>query len=173
MEAVGKRYGSREQFMKIMSPTLHARVIREPERCFFGDAPTLAVLNATYGENTAVAWLMVQLNSVSRFCGCREKLTDEVTEELATGIASEWYYIKTSEFLLFFGWLKMGRYGTFYGNVDPIVICSAFRQFLEERNSAYSKHEQYIERQRRKNESENAITYEEWQKRKERQKENT
>lgn len=165
MAEVGSRYGTREQFMQKMSPRYQPYAAQNPERSYFGDAPTLAVVNRTYGDNTAVMWLIPQLNNVSRFCGCKERLTDEVTEELARSIAAEYYYLKTSELMLFLQWFKMGHYGRFYGAVDPLVITTALQDFILDRRTAYTK--QAMEEERRKREAwanDDNMTYEEYQK---------
>ena len=171
MEAVCRRYGNREKFLHQMSPIYQTYAAQNPDKAFFGDAPTLTVINATYGKNTAVMWLIPQLNNVSRFCGCKERLTDEVTEELARSIAAEYYYLKTSELMLFLQRFKMGHYGRFYGAVDPLVITTALQDFLADRRTAYAKHQQEEERKQREAwEKEERITYEEYKQLKEQQK---
>ena len=68
---------------------------------------------------------------------------------------------------LFFFQFKAGRYGKFYGNVDPMTITSALREFADERNVIYIKHEQELrDKQKAIDDAEsrrNAITYEQWQ----------
>ena len=171
MEAVCRRYGNREKFLHQMSPIYQTYAAQNPDKAFFGDAPTLAVINTTYGKNTAVMWLIPQLNNVSRFCGCKERLTDEVTEELARSIAAEYYYLKTSELMLFLQRFKMGHYGRFYGAVDPLVITTALQDFLADRRTAYAKHQQEEERKQREAwEKEERMTYEEYKQLKEQNK---
>lgn len=43
--------------------------------------------------------------------------------------------LKVSELLLFFHWLKCGRYGRFYGMVDALFITSALLAFMDERKA--------------------------------------
>lgn len=69
--------------------------------------------------------------------------------------------------MLFIYRFKAGRYGRFYGSVDPLVIVESLRKFCEERSYAYDKHDAEIREQREKEDSKNAITYEEYLKRKE------
>ena len=38
--------------------------------------------------------------------------------------------------MLFFSRFKQGRYGRFYGSVDPLIIMSALIDFVRERNDA-------------------------------------
>ena len=162
MAEVGRRYGTREQFMQKMSPRFQPYAAQNPERAYFGDAPTLAVVNRTYGDNTATIWLIPQINSVTRFC--KDKVTDEVTEELAISIAVRYYYLKTSELMMFFQNYKMAVYG------EPKFksITTALRQnFLEERKAAYAKRVQEEERKKREAwENDDNITYQEYLRRK-------
>lgn len=64
--------------------------------------------------------------------------------------------------MLFIWWFKSGKYGKFYGSVDPLVISSALRDFLRDRYSIIESEKS------RQNEKECAqtrkpgISYEEW-----------
>ena len=68
--------------------------------------------------------------------------------------------------MYFFFLFKSGRFGSFYGSVDTIVITQSIREFLKIRNDEIES----IERKRNQEESErrskdfakNAISYEEW-----------
>ena len=83
-------------------------------------------------------------------------------EECAFVIATEFYYLKTSELMLFFHRFKTGRYGRFYGSVDPLIITTALRDFVAERASAYERHEQEERDKREQEEKKNAMTWEEF-----------
>ncbi len=73
-------------------------------------------------------------------------------QQCATVIATTYHYLTVSELMLFFFRFKAARYGRFYGSVDPLVITSALRDFVRERNDAYFKHEQE-ERERKEREA--------------------
>ena len=92
-------------------------------------------------------WLVPQLYNLSEYCGCREKLQGTPLEECASVIAMEFYYLTVTELMLFFHWFKTGRYGRFYGSVDPLVITTSIREFIRERNTEIDRHE----REERKN----------------------
>ena len=84
----------------------------------------------------------------------------------ATGrrICAEYHWLKITEVLLFFHRFKMGRYGRFYGSVDPMVVTCALRQFIDERNEILAQYEQQ-EREKRQREYDRthpAMTREEW-----------
>ena len=157
-------YGSREQFMVAFNPDVQSMVCRDEDVCFFGGAPTLASINAAYGEQTAAMWLVPQLYNLSEYCGCRDKLQGNPLKECARVIASEFYFLTVTELMLFFHWFKAGRFGRFYGSVDPLVITSSLREFLRTRGYVIERHEQ--EERRRKDEEERranpVISYEEY-----------
>jgi hypothetical protein len=58
----------------------------------------------------------------------------------------------------------MGRYGRFYGSVDPMVVTCALRQFIAERNEIIAQYEQQERemRQREYDRTHPAMTREEW-----------
>ena len=92
--------------------------------CLFSPSPTLSDLNATYGKNVPIAWIMAQLFSLSEFCGAKEKMSEDKAEQTAFIIASSHYYLKVTELILFFHQMKAGHYGQFYGVIDPNVSVS-------------------------------------------------
>ena len=69
--------------------------------------------------------------------------------------------------MLFFVRFKSGRYGKFYGSVDPLVITTSVRDFINERTFAYEQHDREVRSRREKEERKKAITYEEYLRRKE------
>lgn len=138
------------------------KVCKDPDLCFFGDAPVLSELNMTYGEMTATMWLVPQLYNLSEYCGCKEKLQGKPLEECASVIAIEFYYLKVSELMLFFHRFKSGRYGRFYGSVDPLVITTSLRTFLNERNQAIYEQEEAEREKRRRESLKNCISYEKY-----------
>ena len=157
-----KAYGSRENFLVTFNPDIQRKVCSNIEICFFGGAPTLTELNVTYGDNTSTMWLVPQLYNLSEYCGCRDKLQGKPLEECASVIAMEFYYLSVTELMLFFHWFKSGKYGRFYGNVDPLVITTSLRDFIKERNLAYDRHEQEERDRKRQEEEKNAISWEEY-----------
>ncbi len=130
--------------------------------CFFGDYPTLANLGSQFDKKYPVAWLMAHLHDLSEFCGCKDKLSGHPLQQCAGIISTDFYWLKVSELMLFFHRFKSGRYGKFYGSVDPIAIMAALKKFCRERNIAYGERENE-EAQRRMEESrKNACTWGEY-----------
>lgn len=156
------RYGDRTKFLSLFNPDLQMKVCKDSQLCFFGDAPVLSELNMAYGEMTATMWLVPQLYDLSEYCGCKEKLQGKPLEECASVIATEFYWLKVSELMLFFHRFKSGRYGRFYGSVDPLVITTSLREFLKERNCVIEAREQEERRIKDEESKRNAITYEEY-----------
>lgn len=127
-----------------------------------GDYPVLAVLRREYGRNAPTMWLIPQLVDLSEFSGSKNKLEGHALESTAALIADEYYYLKISELALFFRWLKLGRYGSFYGAVDPMFIMASLRSFVRERNSELERMEYEVRRVERAAAAADAVTYEEY-----------
>ena len=140
-ETMIRRFGDRASFLNLFNPDLQMKICRDAQLCFFGDAPVLSELNMAYGEMTATMWLVPQLYNLSEYCGCKDKLQGKALEECAGIIAAEYFYLKVSELMLFFYRFKSGRYGRFYGSVDPLVITTSLMAFIEERNEAIGERE--------------------------------
>ncbi len=155
-------YPDRETFFKAFTPDKQIRLREDIDKCFFGDAPSLSVLNATYGRQTAAMWLIPQLYNLSEYCGCRDKLQGNPLKECASIIASEFWFLTVTEIMLFFVRFKSGRYGRFYGSVDPFVIMTALRSFLDERAAAIERHEDEQREQAFVEWRENATSWEDY-----------
>jgi len=81
-------------------------------------------------------------------------MTIEQMEQTASAIISEYSFLKVSELHLFLHRFKAGRYGTFYGCIDPLQITYALAQFVEQRRNEITKiqqkqNEERIYRQRK------------------------
>lgn len=150
------------RFCEQYSPSYQMEVCGDSNLCFFGEYPTLVSLKLEYGKNAPLTWLIPQLTDLAVYCGCKDKLSKEQYKECAFVIATEFYYLKVSELMLFFHRFKTGRYGRFYGSVDPLVITTSLRDFVSERAIAYERHEQEERERREVEEKKNAITWEEY-----------
>lgn len=117
-------------------PDVQYRIADRADRCFTGKAPTLAAVRRDYGAEAAVKWLEIQIHDLAAYAGVRDKLTDAQSQVAAYTILATYYYLKLSELLLFFLRFKSGRYGRFYGAVDPLVITSGLQTFVRERRDA-------------------------------------
>lgn len=155
---VRQKYGTREQFLVTMNPSIQAAAAKHPEKCYFGTAPSLTILKKTYGENMATMWLVPQLNDLAAFTNSTNQLNGQAVTFVANAIAQEYYYLKTSELLLFFYRFKLGYYGRFYGTVDPMIITMAIREFLKERAEAYRKRDAEQQQREREESMKGAIS---------------
>lgn len=145
--------------------------ITDRSRIFAGTSPELSVVNRMYGAKTSESWLIAQLTYVCEFAGVKEKPDAVMLYDLARIIMGMAWYLKMSEIMLFFANFMSGRYGRFYGAVDPLTITSALRTFLSEREAEIAHIEAEDERKQREADRqfrlENAITWEEYQREKE------
>lgn len=139
-----------EVFAESMNPDVQMQICHDAKMCIMGRFPTLAEVRKAYGSKAPEVWLIPQLDNLSEYCGVKEKLNKPQMRQLAYTIATEFSYLKVSELMLFFHRFKSGRYGRFYGSVDPLVITRALRDFIPERNSAID----IYERERKKKELE-------------------
>lgn len=161
MQLVSK-YGDRDSFLKTYNPDYQQQICTNVDVCFFGDFPTLATIRAGYGNNVPVIWLIFQLHNLSEYCGCKDKLQGKMLEECARVIANEFYYLKISEIMLFLYRFKSGKYGRFYGSVDPLVITTSLREFLKERAYFHNRHKEETEFRKQKEERKTSETWEDY-----------
>ena len=136
--AIRSKYGDAQHFGAVVSPSAQASFARMPERAVGGNYPTLEEVRRAYGKDYDVEWLVPQLYDLSVFTGAKN-LTEQQQEMLARTIAVEYPQLKVTELLLFFHRFKTGRYGRFYGSVDPITVMGAIETFLKEREELRQK----------------------------------
>lgn len=163
MAAVLKRYGKNGlDFLNKYNADFLGRNKLKVKDCFFGEYPTLAELNSMFDNRFSSAWLMAQLYDLSEYCGCKEKLSGVPLKQCAGIIASDYYYLKVTELMLFFRRFKSGAFERFYGVIDPLVITISLRSFVKDRAAAYRKKEQEKEAEERREWQKNAVTWEEY-----------
>ena len=159
------RESRKSRLLSTFNPDAQLTLCRDERACHFGDFPTLAGVNRDCTPATAQAWLAVQLADLSEFCGCKGKLTDRQIRQTAELIVSENFFLKITEMMLFFTRFKAGRYGLFYGAVDPMTILAALRKFREERMQAIAGEEAAQAIRKATEERKNAMSWEEYAKR--------
>lgn len=145
------------------NPDVQSLFAKNPQKAVVGDYPTLTDINLAYGKDFADLWLMAQITNLAAYTGAKN-LTIDQERDLARVIATEYHYFKITELLVFFYRFKAGRYGHFYGSVDPMVVTCALRRFIAERNEILAQYEQQ-EREKRQREYDRthpAMTREEW-----------
>lgn len=155
-------FGDRDGFLAKMAPARQLAAGRDPERAHFGDAPSLAIMRQAYGDTFPGSWLIVQLTDLMAYTNNRSLPGADTLEYLAEAIMQDYYYLKASELLLFFYRFKLGRYGKFYGSVDPMVIMQGLDKFAAERQSAIIAKEEAEQKAERDSWGENAMHPVEW-----------
>lgn len=95
-------YPTIKDFMKEYNPNRQTIIASEPEKCFFGNSPTLAILNNVYGNNAAAAWLVPELYEISIFCGLKELPDQGQLIKTAKIISYHYHWLKVDELQLFF-----------------------------------------------------------------------
>ena len=149
------------------APNRQVAISADKKDCIMGDYPTLAGVNAQYGDNrVAKAWLIPQITNLVEFANRKSIITEEQVIDCAGIILNEYYYLKLSELMLFFHWFKAGRYEHFYDTIDPMVILASLRSFVKERNQLLTMYEKEEEKEREKANKTPTMTYQEWQERK-------
>ena len=151
-----------EDFALEMNPDMQMQICHDERDCIMGEYPTLSQVKRDYGSNAPEIWLVPQLANLSEYCGARDKLTRPQLRELAWTIAHDFHYLKVSELMLFFRRFKSGRYGRFYGSVDPLVITKALRDFVAERNNAIDHYEREEKKRRLEEDRKDACTWKEY-----------
>lgn len=149
-----RRFHDNTTFLKAYNPDTQVAYCRDKEKCFFGKAPSIGLVENTYGRKTATSWLEIQLNNLSEFAGCKGKLSPAQIAETAAMILDGYPHYKLTEFMLFFQRFKRCEYGKFYGAVDPMVILQALATFDEERRKVKADRKNR-EQQAKQDESEN------------------
>ena len=147
VNALLQTHSDLESFMKVMNPPVQQYCAEHEDKAFFGTAPSLLTLRRAYHDEAATMWMLPQLYDLCEYCGVREKLDESQMTQLARVIITEFPYLKVSEIMLFLHRFKAGRYGRFYGAIDPMVIMTALRfDFMDERAAAIYEREHAEER---------------------------
>lgn len=115
-------------------------------RMFYGDAPLLSKVSEQYGDNVAKSWLQVQLADLNEFSGAQTKMTPRQIDQVAGLILENHSNYKLTELMVFFHDYKSGKYGTFYGAVDPLRIMEALRDFWRVQACELYAHNEEIRR---------------------------
>ena len=160
---IKSKYGNTARdFLLAVTPVQQSILYKNIEDCYFGDYPTLSELNMAYSPKVAQAWIIPQLVDLSEFCGVKEKFTQNQLNQCSDIIANDFFYLKTSEIMLFFAKFKRCCYGRFYGSVDPLVIIESLKKFCIERNKAYYDKEEKENERRIEESLKKSCTWEEY-----------
>lgn len=147
------------------NPERQTEIAADAESAFTMQCPTLSELRRDYGGNAPIMWLAAQLYDLCEYTGARKMDAPQI-EATARTLYADGYYMTLAEWQLFLARAKAGRYGKFYGAVDAMALGTWLQSFKRERDDAHER------RIRRENAARidagraNAVTYEEYQRRK-------
>lgn len=127
--------------------------------------PSLYRFEAAYNVSAAY-YIAPQLQNLCEFCrlDTNERSTVAQIDETARLIAATYPYLRVTELLLFFARFKSGRYGRFYGRLDPLSIMQALASFVCERAEAIDQAIRAQARAEAAHAQARAVTYAEYKK---------
>lgn len=128
-EIIKAEYSSAEEFLTAYNPDMQFELLRDPAKAYDGPSPTVADVVAVFGRETAQAWVIPELIDIAECAGVKDKFTDKQMMHLAVMIEARYHSLKLTELLLFFGKLKAGDYGKFYGQCDMMMVAEALGEF--------------------------------------------
>ena len=145
LTAMLQRWATRDSLLQTFHIDKQMELTKDPERCYFQNAPTLWTVNLAYGFGTAQEWLAYQITDLSEFSGARDKITDRQLDQIIQLITDDYGFLNMAEIMLFCRRFKRGLYDKFYGSVDPISIMQGLNEFCRERNEAYAQREKELQ----------------------------
>ena len=160
--AVTKRYGDRARFLATFHVDQQARHTTAPARCVCGTAPTLAQVNAAYGEGTAQEWLVYQIGEFVSFLSLNKDIESYQMKQLAKMVYNDYNWMKVTEIELFFYNMKRGRYEDFYGQFDTQRFMRCFEPFMRDLNEILDEEYQKEERARREHQFDGCVSWNEY-----------
>ncbi len=126
-----------------------------PERCYFGNAPTLVQMGRQCGREFVISWLSDKIAAYSATLSEADRLTAADIDHLALEIFGSYSSLNLAEVMLFFSRLAAGVYGqVVYGSVRAENIASRIPRFLESRQKEIDHYERQREEQQRRAEEE-------------------
>lgn len=148
--------------MVAVNPDRQLQISEHPEKCYFGQSPTLASLNVIYGHGAAEAWLLPEVQDACLFMGIKEMPDNYQAAKLVKIIVQQFGFLKVDEVQLFFFYFCSVRYRHFFNTFDPSIIILSLRDFLRDRNRAYEEKEQRERKREREEWKKNAMTHDEY-----------
>lgn len=145
LTATLQRWATRDSLLQTFHIDKQMELTKDPERCYFKNAPTLWTVNLAYGFGTAQEWLAYQITDLSEFSGAKDKITDRQLDQIIQIITDDYGFLNMAEIMLFCRRFKRGLYDKFYGSVDPIAIMQGLNEFCRERNEAYAQRDKRMQ----------------------------
>ena len=130
-EALKARFSSLQEFKSYYCPEATAVFGQNPGMAYSSTVPTLEVVMLAFGEDAAIAWLYMLIDSFVQYCN-KGALTGKQMMDTARRLSVK-THLKVTEFMLFFWRLGNAEYGRVYGTIDPLFIMDSFNKFLKQR----------------------------------------
>jgi hypothetical protein len=172
---IRSKYPTIASFSVDFNPDLAEKYSAYPTRCIMGTSPTLTELKLSYEGSAHLQWLIAQLAAFQEKISVPNKMSKYELESCAQTIYDNFHHLKATEIMLFLARLLGGMYPVdWHGYVTPIKIVTALREcFMPWRNQLLYFHEQQErERMEREASKEPVITWEEYKKLKETNRQN-
>ena len=126
------------KILKDFAPNLCAKFANEAlERCFSAKTYTLTQLRLDCA-GLQNSWLSAQITYLNSISGATQ-MTEMQMMMLVSNISQAYGYLKITELMVFFFQLAGGKYGKFYGAVDPMQIMTNFCEFMKYRSVMLDK----------------------------------
>lgn len=140
-QQVIKRYGNFDKAIAKLAPknvqlAVIESGINSNRSAFKSDSLKLSQFAKTYTKDNAYLMVELWLLDLSNYAGAGNKLNDDQIQQLAKYFYQDAYSLNFAELGLLFNRIKKGKYGEFYGSVDPIKIMNYLTQFLKQRTEA-------------------------------------
>lgn len=133
---VRDKLGSYGEFVVRFNPNIQNKIAGMRAgfvECKNMNYPSMALLGHTYTSEAIIEWLKIQFLDLNKFVGVKEKMSDEQITQSANLFYCDCYNLNIAEVALFFLNYKLGKFGEFYGIVDPLKIMTAKNRFLSDR----------------------------------------
>jgi len=114
--------------------------VESPMLCTLAKAfPSFITKDGERVENTAITWMEGHIVAVSNFVNVKQKMSDWQMRAMCQQLIADYPTVTMMEFVLFCARLRSGKYCSFYGTIDPLLIIKAFSDFIEDRRNDYMK----------------------------------
>lgn len=146
-----QRYGDIHKFLAVFSPKNILRYTQDAQQCceYRSNAPTLNTMLRAYGRTAVIQWIMTLLVDLSEYACLQNGIDPNRLEEIAIYIYDENYHLRASELMLFFSYVKRGKFGRIgYSTFDPITFMMMFPKFYVLRNQLIDMNIREIEEEK-------------------------
>ena len=122
--------------------------------------------NPETGRTAGASFVFAHLSALNELYGPEKRMTETQLNDLSSIIATEYPSLKVTELILFVRMFKGGKFGHFYGSIDPMVITSAMNKFVAETRPYYAnlaiRHNERQKAVELRKEIQNGITLDEY-----------